>query len=193
MDFVLRNILPTVAGLALVYTPFFWCKYRHETAESYGLSWSVTRRSLFECLLVTAVVLLPLTVLSIHWPVEDLPRHSAHLRTLNLAASGLAAAVIEEIFFRGWVQPLFRKKFSALLSVVFTGVLFAFAHIFVAQTPFLFAVFFPGCVMGFLRERHGNIATSTIFHGLGNLWAIWFAPLHWPSVDWLLQRLPFLQ
>ena len=193
MDFVLKNILPTAAGLALVYTPFLWCRYRRETPESYGLSWRIDARSLAECLVVTAIVLVPLTLLSLNWPVESLPRQSAPMRTLNLAASGVAAAIIEEIFFRGWVQPLFRKKFSALLSVIFTSAIFALSHIFVAQTPFLFAVFFPGCVMGFLRERHGNIATATIFHGLGNLWAIWFAPLHWPSVDWLMQRLPFLQ
>ncbi|MDL2264740.1 CPBP family intramembrane metalloprotease, partial [Synergistaceae bacterium OttesenSCG-928-I11] len=134
MDFILRNIIPTAAGLALVYTPFLWCRYRHETPESYGLSWKLTRRSFFECLLVTAVLLIPLTYLSIHWPVENLPRHSAPMRTLDLAASGLAAAIIEEIFFRGWVQPLFNKKFSALFSVIFTSAIFALSHIFVAQT-----------------------------------------------------------
>lgn len=192
MDFVLKNIIPTIAGLVLVYTPFVWCRRRNETPESYGLSWKLGRRSLSECLAVTAVVLIPLTVVAMNWPAESLPRHSTLARTLNLAAGGLAAAIIEEIFYRGWVQPLFRKRFSALLSVIFTSIIFALSHIFVAQTPFLFAVFFPGCVMGFLRERHGNIATSTLFHGLANLWAIWFAPLRWPSWDWVMQQLTSL-
>jgi membrane protease YdiL (CAAX protease family) len=58
----------------------------------------------------------------------------------------------------------------------------------VARSLFLFAVFFPGCIMGFLRERHGNIATSTLFHGIANMWAIWFAPLKWPSLTWILGR-----
>jgi membrane protease YdiL (CAAX protease family) len=37
--------------------------------------------------------------------------------------------------------------------------------------------------MGFLRERHGNISTSTIFHASGNLWAIWFLPYHFPAAE----------
>jgi membrane protease YdiL (CAAX protease family) len=189
MNFVLKYVIPTAAGLAFVYTPFLWCRYRRESPESYGLSWKLDKRSFLECLAVTAAVLAPLTVISLNWPAENLPRYSAAMRTLDLAASGLAAAVIEEIFFRGWVQPLFRKRLSVFFSVVFTSAIFASAHIFVAQTPFLFAVFFPGCIMGFLRERHGNIATPTIFHGMGNLWAIWFAPLYWPTMEWVVQKL----
>ncbi|MDR3331103.1 MAG: CPBP family intramembrane metalloprotease [Synergistaceae bacterium] len=188
MDFVLKNIVPTIAGLILIFTPFQWCRMRREDPNIYGLAWSFTKRNVVECLLVIAVVLIPLTFVSINWPVEALPRSNSVSRAFNLAATGVSAAIIEEIFYRGWVQPLFRRRFSALLSVFFTSAIFALSHIFVAKTPFLFAVFFPGCVMGFLRERHGNIATSTLFHAAGNLWAIWFAPLYWPQADWIIRR-----
>ena len=172
-----------------MYTPFIWCRYRREDPASYGLSWKFTPKSFRECLIVTTLVLIPLTIVAIHWPVESLPRHSSLYRTLNIGAAGLAAAFIEEIFYRGWVQPLFRKRFSAFWSIVMTSSIFAMSHVFVAQMPFLFAVFFPGCIMGFLRERHGNIATSTLFHGLANIWAIWFAPLQWPSWEWVAQNI----
>ncbi|MDR3255800.1 MAG: CPBP family intramembrane metalloprotease [Synergistaceae bacterium] len=185
-------VFPTVAGLAFMGIPFFWCRIRREDPESYGLSWKFEAGNVYECLMLTATILLPLTVISVLWPLEALPRHSAFWRSLNLAAAGISAAIIEEIFFRGWLLPLFRKRFNAFWAIVFTSVLFAISHIFVAQTPFLFAVFFPGCVMGFLRERHGNISTSTLFHALGNLWAIWFAPLRWPTMAWLIQHLPIL-
>ncbi|MDR1917131.1 MAG: CPBP family intramembrane metalloprotease [Synergistaceae bacterium] len=146
-----------------------------------------------ECLIITAAVLTPLTFISVNWPMESLPRSSSLWRSLNLGASGVAAAIIEEIFYRGWIQPLFRKKFSALWSIAFTSAIFAMSHIFVARTPFLFAVFVPGCIMGFLRERHGNISTSTLFHAMGNLWAIWFAPLYWPSMDWIIRKFSDIQ
>lgn len=182
-------IIPALAGLAFVCIPYQWCRRRGERPESYGIDWTLPHRHLVECAIVTAAFLLPLTFVSINWPFEELPRHSGLWRTLNIGLSGLGAAVIEEIFFRGWIYPLFRKKFGTITSIIATSVIFALAHIFVAQTPFLFAVFIPGCVMGALRARHGNIATSTLFHAAGNIWAIWLAPLTWPSLDWIVQRL----
>ncbi|MDR1579046.1 MAG: CPBP family intramembrane metalloprotease [Synergistaceae bacterium] len=192
MGFIAKNIIPTVVGLIFVYSPFLWCRLRNEPPESYGLSWKPDKRCLRECLFITAFVLIPLTYVSLNWPLEALPRSSSLRRSLSLAASGIAAAIIEEIFYRGWVQPLFRKKFSALWSVAFTSALFALSHVFVAGAPFLFAVFIPGCVMGFLKERHGNISTSTLFHAAGNLWAIWFAPLVWPSAGAILQKFAWI-
>jgi membrane protease YdiL (CAAX protease family) len=134
-------------------------------------------------------VLLSLTFISINWPFEELPRYSSLGRTLNLGMGGVGAAVIEEIFYRGWIQQLFKKRFSVFWAVVFTSVIFALSHVFVTRTLFLIAVFFPGCLMGFLRERHGNIASSTLFHAVANVWAIWFAPLTWPTLAWIAQTL----
>lgn len=178
---LMKMVIPALVGMVFLYTPFLWCHVRHENPDAYGLSWKFTKKKLAECLLVTLTVLLPLTIISLRWPLEDLPRASSFGRSIDLLAAGLAAAIIEEAFFRGWIQPLFRKKFSAFWSIFFTSAIFACSHIFVARTPFLIAVFFPGFVMGSLRERHGNISTSTLFHFMGNVWAIWFAPLIWPT------------
>jgi membrane protease YdiL (CAAX protease family) len=194
MESILKSyIIPTLAGVAFMGIPFLWCRMRKEDPASYGLSWKLKKNNFFEYLLTTIVVLLPLTVISLNWPVESLPRHSTLWRSINMASAGISAAIIEEIFYRGWLLPLFRKRFSAFWAIVFTSAIFAMSHIFVAQTPFLFAVFFPGCIMGFLRERHGNISTSTLFHASGNIWAIWFAPLHWPTMAWVIQHLPISQ
>lgn len=182
MSPLVKTIIAALAGMIFLYAPFLWCRCRDEDPISYGLSWQFDKKSLAECLAVTAAVLVPLTIISLYWPVEQLPRSSSLFRSLNLAAAGGGAAVIEEVFFRGWIQPLFRKKFRAFWTVVLTSAIFAASHVFVARLPFLVAVFFPGCVMGILRERHGNISTSTLFHFLGNIWAIWFAPLIWPNM-----------
>lgn len=186
MSHILKLVIPTLVGVALMLIPFQWCTYKKEDPETYGLSWRFKKRALVECLVVTACVLIPLTYVSVNWPYEELPRSSGFLRTIDIASAGLAAAFIEEVFFRGWIHPLLRKRISALPTIVITSALFACSHIFVARTPFLIAVFFPGCIMGFLRERHGNISTSTLFHGLSNIWAVWFAPLVWPKFDTIL-------
>ena len=177
----LTLLIPTLAGAALGVAPFIWCLYRGEPYESYGLSWKFSRKGVFECVIVTVAVLAALTVISMNWPGENLPRRVSFSRAAWWAANGVSAAIIEEVFFRGWVQPLFRKKLGAIASVVITSVMFAFAHVFVARAFFIFAVFFPGCIMGALRERHGNISTPTLFHAVANLWAIWFIPLNFPT------------
>ncbi len=188
MDFFLKQVLPALAGLVLAF-PYLRHLANKEDPAAFGFTWKPSRRALLECLLTTALVLLPLTFVSMHWPFEDLPRRSGLARTLRLATAGLSAAFIEEIFFRGWLQRLLRKKTGAFCAIALTSALFASAHIFVAHSLFLLAVFFPGFVMGCLRERHGNISTSTLFHALANIWAIWFAPLRWPSVDWVLGKI----
>jgi membrane protease YdiL (CAAX protease family) len=186
---ILTNIISALAGVAFIYIPFAWCHFRHEDTELYGLSWKMQKGHFLEFLILTTFVLVSLTFVSVNWPFEKLPRHSSLGRILNLGASGIGAAIIEEIFYRGWVQQLFKKKFSVFWAVIFTSAIFALSHVFVTQTLFLIAVFFPGCLMGFLRERHGNIATSTLFHAVSNIWAIWFAPLTWPTLEWVAQTL----
>jgi membrane protease YdiL (CAAX protease family) len=182
-------VIPTIVGMAFVCVPFYWCRAHGVDAEEFGLSWRTSKVNLMECLLITGAFLAPLTLISLSWPTESLPRVSPFGRTINLLIAGCSAAVIEEVFYRGWLQPLIRKHLGALLSIIITSAIFAASHVFVAQTAFLFAVFVPGCVMGFLRERHGNIATSTLFHAAGNVWAVWFVPLDWPAKEWVIRRL----
>jgi membrane protease YdiL (CAAX protease family) len=183
----ITDVAAAIAGVCLVYAPFLWCRLRREKPEDYGLSWKLSRRGTYECAALTFLVLVILTVIAVNWPGEYLPRRVAASRAFGIAINGVAAAVIEEIFFRGWVQPLFRKKFGAMTSIIFTSALFAMSHTFVAYAPFMFAVFFPGCIMGFLRERHGNISTCTLFHAVCNLWAIWFVP-HFPTLEELMKK-----
>jgi membrane protease YdiL (CAAX protease family) len=134
---------------------------------------------------VTFLILIPLTIVSVNWPGEDLPRRVGAARALKMAADGVGAALVEEIFFRGWLQPMLRKKFRAAAAVILTSAVFASAHVFVAQTSFMIAVFFMGCVMCGLRERHGDIAAPTLFHAAGNIWAVWFVPSRFFSLaEW---------
>ena len=174
-------MIPTLAGIALAITPFLWCRHRKEPPESYGLSWAFTRKGAIECAAVTVTVLAALSAVSMNWPGEDLPRRVFFFRAASWGINGVSAAVIEEVFFRGWIQPLCRKKFGAITSITITSVVFALAHVFVARAFFVVAVFFPGFIMGALRERHGNISTCTLFHAAANIWAIWFIPAYFPT------------
>jgi hypothetical protein len=134
------------------------------------------KRAIAQTLIITAFTLSMLTAVALVWPWDDLPHRRPFDMVLKLIISGLAAAVAEEIFFRGWMQPMLRKRYSATVSIVAVNLVFAPLHLIAAPYFISLLTFFPGLIMGWLRERYGNILPSIIFHFLGNVWAIWFFP-----------------
>lgn len=172
-----ENMSQFVAVAVMLYGPFLWCHARKEAYEQYGLVPRCSRRMCGEVALVCVMTLAPLTVIALHWPGQDLPRHVAFSAFLAQFAAGSMAAITEEIFFRGWLQTLFIPFLSRTTRVVTVAALFALSHMLFRPDPFFLTTFFPGLIMGALRERHGNIFPGMLFHGLGNLWSIWFFPL----------------
>ena len=102
------------------------------------------RRAVAETLVVTAAVLAVLTVVALAWPWEELPRRRGLRAVLELAASGLAAAVIEETFFRGWLQPVFARRLGPYAAIVAVNLIFAPVHLFAAPYWISLCTFFPG-------------------------------------------------
>lgn len=172
----MNKILSFAAGAALLYFPYVWCALRREDPSDYGIRWEIDSRALKETLAVSAAVLLILTPVALLWPWDKLP----HARTLNEAfiysSSGAAAAVIEETFFRGWLQTILRRRLPALPAILITSAVFASCHLFPAPKLFMLTTFFPGVIMGALREKYDNTLPGMIFHFLGNIWAVWFFP-----------------
>ena len=134
------------------------------------------KRAILQTLVITAFTLLLLTAVALVWPWDDLPHRRPFDIVLKLMISGFAAAVAEEIFFRGWMQPALRRRYSAAVSIVAVNLVFAPLHLIAAPYLISLLTFFPGLIMGWLRERYGNILPPIIFHFLGNVWAIWFFP-----------------
>jgi membrane protease YdiL (CAAX protease family) len=78
---------------------------------------------------------------------------------------GVAPAT-EELFFRGWCQPLLRARFGARRAVVAQALLFGAVH-----TDRLWAVpplVFIGLVCGWLRERSGSVVPGLVLHVVNN-------------------------
>lgn len=170
------SFVSLAAGVALLYWPYVWCWYRKENEEDYGLRWDYDKRAILQTLLVSAIILALLTPAALWWPWDELPHRRGALVVFKMLGSGLAAAIIEETFFRGWVQPMFRKVMPAAAAIVLTNCIFAPIHLIAIPNPISLTVFFPGLVMGTLREKYGNVLPGMIFHFIGNIWAIWFFP-----------------
>ena len=173
----MKNFCSLAVGAAMLYFPYVWCYFRKESTEAYGLQWYADRQSLRFTLLLTCAVLALLTPAALLWPGVSLPFRRSGREVFNLLCAGLAAAVIEETFFRGFVQTMFKRRFNLFCAVICVNVLFVASHLAAGRNYWLLATFVPGLVMSFLREKYGNILPSMIFHFLGNVWAVWFFPL----------------
>jgi CAAX protease family protein len=111
-----------------------------------------------------------------------LSAHTPGQAILVIFAVSITPAICEEAIFRGWLQRTIRRKASALVSILITGVIFAMFH----MSPLsIVALAFVGFYLGYLFERSGTLFASMTAHGLYNLTIIGLVnlDLKWP---WLM-------
>ncbi|MEI7644019.1 MAG: type II CAAX endopeptidase family protein [Chloroflexales bacterium] len=72
---------------------------------------------------------------------------------------------VEELFFRGMLYPLLRRRAPAAVAVVANAAIFAMVHMIPVLIPGLFVV---GLCLAFLRERSGSIWPGVIYHAMQN-------------------------
>ncbi|WLD58074.1 JDVT-CTERM system glutamic-type intramembrane protease [Salinispirillum sp. LH 10-3-1] len=81
--------------------------------------------------------------------------------------------VLEELCFRGWIQPTLSEwlphRWGPLtLASLLTSVLFAAAHTVHLPLAAAVLVFFPSLVFGGLRDRHHRVLGATLVHSAYN-------------------------
>lgn len=164
----------------MLYFPYEWCRFRHEDEKDYGLKWFMTRESKRDVIIALLITLVPLTFVSLHWPYEWGGRglkHPSLWQAIDQLGGGVAAAFIEETFFRGWLQTILIRKTGIYIGIFLATLLFALSHLIVLTGWLRVATFFPGLVMAVLRLRGGSVMPSIIYHAVCNVWAVWFAPV----------------
>ncbi|NTW97864.1 MAG: CPBP family intramembrane metalloprotease [Oscillochloris sp.] len=73
--------------------------------------------------------------------------------------------VIEEMFFRGMLYPLLRRRLPAALAIAVNAAIFSVVHMIPMLIPGLFVV---GLILAFLRERSGSIWPGVLYHAMQN-------------------------
>jgi uncharacterized protein len=79
------------------------------------------------------------------------------------------APVAEELFFRGMLYPVMRRRWGSVAAVVLNALLFALIHYFPILLPGLFT---SGLIFAWVRERSGSIIPSIVLHSLQNGFAV---------------------
>ena len=81
----------------------------------------------------------------------------------------LAAPVIEELLFRGFIQPAIRTSFGKLKAVFISGLLFAIVHL---NAYVFLQIFILGLLLAYLFEKTGSLIAPIavhIFHNTATL------------------------
>lgn len=88
---------------------------------------------------------------------------SAHgfWKILLVAVVVLGAPIVEEIIYRGTVQPGLQEKWGTGAGIVATAVIFALIHQSPVELPGLFAF---ALVLGMARYRTGRLGTPIVTH-----------------------------
>lgn len=173
-------IIGLLVASFMLYFPYEWCKFRHENEEDYGLKWYLTDKSKRDVIIALVITLIPLTIITFYWPYEWGGRglkHPTLWHAIDQLGGGIAAAFIEETFFRGWLQTLTVRKFGVYVGILLATILFALSHLVVLTGWLRVATFFPGLVMAVLRHRGGSVLPGIIYHAVCNIWAVWLAPV----------------
>jgi sodium transport system permease protein len=100
--------------------------------------------------------------------VDDLQRTPLWVK---LAALALAPALCEELYFRGFLQTSLRQRYSPVVAIALSSVLFGLFHIVVRDHLFLERMIpstLMGVILGTLLERSGSVIPGMILHALHN-------------------------
>lgn len=84
---------------------------------------------------------------------------------LLLLLIAVLAPIAEELFFRGMLYPLLRKRWGAAISITLNALLFALVHFIPMLLP---GLFFVGLVLAWVRERSQSVLPCIVIHALQN-------------------------
>jgi len=171
-------VLPTtVAAYAVVYLALklvLGSRYGQPVFRSLG--W---RHSTFNLVVAAgggALLGLSLSLLgtALHTPKVKSPFENLGATPLSFALLALTAIVLapvfEELFFRGFLQPLLSRTLGAVAGIVITAALFGGLHApeYSWAWQYAFCVSLAGIVFGCLRYRTKSIIPCTVMHGCFN-------------------------
>ncbi len=171
-------LLPTqIALYAAVYLSLrlvFGLRYQKPVLTSLG--WRAAKFNLF--LVAAGGVLLAFIVSAlaalVHTPKVPSPVESLMNSPVLLSLFGVMAVTLapffEELFFRGFIQPLLTRSLGIIAGIVLTGIVFGALHApeYSFAWQYAVAVSLVGIVLGWIRVRSNSIIPSTVMHGAYN-------------------------
>ncbi len=84
---------------------------------------------------------------------------------LLLILVAVIAPIAEELFFRGMLYPVLRRRWGVGVAVVVNALVFAVIHVIPILIP---GLFFVGLILAWVRERSGSVLPTILMHMIQN-------------------------
>lgn len=154
-------------------------KYKIPFNEAFGISYKDTPRYFIMGIIVSLVLVISTTLVSVALsgfsqgekenPYVSMPAEK--LRIISLLAVFIAP-VVEEIFFRGFMQPALVKNLGMFGGILLTALIFGLSHSqYLGYSTALVAVTVIGLILGVVRQRTGSVMPGIFAHLMNNLFA----------------------
>lgn len=171
-------ILPTQLALYVLVYVDFWVvlKFRYGKPVMTSLGWRRPNLNLLVIAIGGAALAFALSGFAslLHTPKVPSPIDKLTSSPASLILFGIMAVTIaplfEELFFRGFIQPLLSRTFGVIAGILLTAALFGLLHApeYSWAWQYALTVSLAGAVFGWLRARTNSIVPSTIMHGCYN-------------------------
>jgi len=179
--------------LVVLLCMFFVVRSRAGVSFGAGVEWSWPGRSAAAFFVGGLVLALTVDGLSRFLPlpkslpIEDLFTNRANAYLMALFGLTLAP-LLEELFFRGLLYPVLRRRLGLVFGILLTAIAFAAIHsvqLGYAWAPIL-SIFVVGVVFTVVRERWKSVGASFLMHCGYNFTLftlLWFATDHFRHLE----------
>lgn len=176
---IVLQILLSLSTLTIVYL-IVTQKYKVPFAEAFGLSFDKIHASVSLGLFITAIIILSTTFISVMFsqftgvepknPYIDMPEEK--FKWLTILAI-FFAPVVEEIFFRGFMQPAISKIAGPFFGILITAMIFGISHTqYLDYATAIFSVTTIGLILGIVKYKTGSVMPGIFAHLFNNLLAV---------------------
>lgn len=175
---VMQIILSAIALIMVYYV--ISQKYKISFKKAMGVKFREFPKNLFTGLSVSFMLVISTTLVSYAFTLlgyhssENSPYVGLSSEKLRMISSlaVLIAPAVEEIFFRGYMQPAMIKSFGAFGGIMITALIFGLSHSqYMNYSVALVAVTVIGIVLGVTKYYTKSIMPSIIAHFFNNLFA----------------------
>jgi len=129
-----------------------------------SLGWTIPRLRFFGIAIISGLAAAFAVALVVRAVGISIIRDPATIAVLTVTIG----PIVEELFFRGFLQPCVAAITGAIPAVIITAICFAAIHGPVSLLQF-FCFMVTGAAYDFLRLRSGSVVASTLMHSTYNL------------------------
>ncbi|MFA6618796.1 MAG: type II CAAX endopeptidase family protein [Candidatus Neomarinimicrobiota bacterium] len=175
----IKYLIHILLQIFLLLPPFLYVKLHHKSTKLFFRYRKVGKLNIGYLLLISLLLFLVLLAFDYLFFMIGLKKvivvHDMLLSknwnvVLLIISSLIVTPIVEEAFFRGFLfRIMLKRKYSPLLTIMFSSFLFSLAHMNVSS---IFQIFLAGIILAYIAYFFHSIIPGIIIHSIFNTLAL---------------------